>query len=166
MPAEIIANKLHLDGYIYLRTRERNGKTYWECRPTRMGNCSARAVTIIRSSDDQLEVTRGPQESEHSHPPKRKESASEKLVAGLKSKAEEHSDQRPAQICLPPEIHWMTSLPYLRDIRSLWKYWNWHFWKIRIVSYTPFTTIRTSFWISLILSPRKRSIKCLGVRSL
>jgi len=36
MPAEIIANKLYLDGYIYYRTRERTGREF-VCRSSRWG---------------------------------------------------------------------------------------------------------------------------------
>ena len=52
----------------------------------------------INASHKQLQVTQGPNESPHAHPPNREECASEKLVSALKRKAEEHPHQRPTQL--------------------------------------------------------------------
>ena len=52
----------------------------------------------INASHKQLQVTQGPNESPHAHPPNREECASEKLVSALKRKAEEHPHQRPGQL--------------------------------------------------------------------
>lgn len=91
MPAEIIANKLHLGGYIYYKSRGRNEKTYWDCRKTKRKECSARAITVIN-------VLRGPNESEHSHPPDREEVAAEKVTQRIKRKAVTQPELRPAQL--------------------------------------------------------------------
>lgn len=98
MPAEIIANKLHLDGYIYYKSRVRNEKTYWDCRKTKRKECTARAVTIVNVSDGNIEVLKGPTDSSHSHPPDREEVAAEKLIQGIKRKAATQPELRPAQL--------------------------------------------------------------------
>ena len=98
MPPEIIAKKLHLDGYIYYKSRTRNEKTYWDCRRTKRKECTARAVTIVNASDGHIEVLKGPTDSTHSHPPDREEVAAEKITQGIKRKAATQPELRPAQL--------------------------------------------------------------------
>lgn len=45
MPARIIDNKLHVDGYIYLQNKIVKGKVYSNCRLGRNKECSAGAIT-------------------------------------------------------------------------------------------------------------------------
>ena len=71
-----------MDDYIYLRSRERNGKVYCDCRRTKSkGN--ARALTIKRANDEEIELVGGPDELKHSHPPTREGNAVEKVTVNL-----------------------------------------------------------------------------------
>ena len=97
MPFEIVRTKLHLDGYMYYRTRESNERTYWECRRSKLKECSARAVTIL-GADGHIAVERGPADSPHSHLPNVEENVAEKLNVQLKKRARDHTEQRPAQM--------------------------------------------------------------------
>lgn len=97
MPAEIVGSKLHLDGYMYYRTRERNERTYWECLRSKKKECSARAVSII-GANGHIEIVRGPANSPHSHPPNVEENVAEKFNVRLKRRAHDHPEERPAQM--------------------------------------------------------------------
>ena len=98
MPAQIIDKLLHLEGFVYYRTRERNGRTYWECRRVRKKECTARAVTTVNAADGSIEVQRGPTESEHSHAPNVDENEAQILTSRIKRRAEDHPEERPAQM--------------------------------------------------------------------
>lgn len=67
--AKIIDKKLLLDGFVYLRSRPRGPKTYWDCNRLRRGECTARAVTTMHG--DEIIVLRN---SSHTHPPNQEES--------------------------------------------------------------------------------------------
>ena len=45
-----------------------------------------------------IEVIKGLNDSKHSHPPNREETAAEKITARIKRKVEEHLEQHPAQL--------------------------------------------------------------------
>lgn len=96
--ARIIDKKLCLDGYVYLRSRRAKGKTYWDCRRVRSGECNARAITNDPLPEEELTVLRGPAESQHSHPPNREECAAETVTQTLKRKAREHPELPPAHL--------------------------------------------------------------------
>lgn len=53
---------------------------------------------MVRAADGSIEVIKGPNESSHSHAPNREESTADKITTGIKRKAEEHPEQRPAQL--------------------------------------------------------------------
>ena len=98
MPAEIVDKKLLIDGYTCYKARAEKGKIYWACRRGKAKECAARAITLERVVDGNIEVIKGPNESKHSHPPNREETAAEKIIAQIKRKAAEHPEQRPAQL--------------------------------------------------------------------
>lgn len=94
---KIIGKKLLVDGFVYLRSRVREEKSYWDCRRVRSRECKARAVSMP-GVDGGIVVIRGPQESAHSHPPDQEECESEVHVHAVKRKAKEHPEQPRAQI--------------------------------------------------------------------
>lgn len=94
---KVVGTKLLVDGFVYVRSRVRDSKTYWDCRRLRSRECRARAVSML-AADGAVIVIRGPLESTHSHPANEDECKSEEIVATLKRHAEEHPEQPPAQI--------------------------------------------------------------------
>ena len=96
--AKILDKKLCLEGYVYLRSRRAKGKTYWDCRRVRGGECNARAITNDRLPGEELTVLRGPADSQHSHPPNQEECAAETVTQTLKRKAKEHPELPPAHL--------------------------------------------------------------------
>ena len=90
-----IGNKLHVEGYIYVKCRTRKGRTYWDCRRVRRGECRARAIT-----DDPLDRTKITliKRTEHQHPPDRDECAAEEVVETLKRKAATRPEVTPAEL--------------------------------------------------------------------
>jgi hypothetical protein len=98
MAPEIIDKKLHVNGYLYLRSRRSKGRVYWDCRLLRGKTCTARAVTSDPEDGGQLQLFKGPDESEHSHPPDREEVAAEVITSRLKRKAAENPAEPPARI--------------------------------------------------------------------
>lgn len=81
--AKIIGKKLLYEGFIYLRSKKRGAKTYWDCNRLRRGQCSARAITTMRGDEVIVRVTSSnkldpddPDEffSVHQHPPSHEES--------------------------------------------------------------------------------------------
>ena len=98
MAPEVVDEKLHLDGFIYLQSRAAIGRVYWDCRLVRGKQCTARAVTNDPTNGDPLVLFKGPKEAPHSHPPNREETAAAKITASVKRKAAEHPKQPPAQL--------------------------------------------------------------------
>ena len=95
--AEISGGKLLVDGYVYVRSRTRGSRVYWDCQRTKRKECTGRAVTNDRAGDE-LVLYRGPTESPHQHAPNREETEAVRVTETLKRKAAEHPGQRPSQI--------------------------------------------------------------------
>ena len=70
--AQVYDKKLTIDGFLYLRSKSKKDKTYWDCKRLRLKECKARAITGEFASGD-IMVLKGPRESPHSHPPNREE---------------------------------------------------------------------------------------------
>ena len=96
--AEIKDKKLLVDGYIYVQSRQGNGKIYWDCRRVRSRECRARAITNEPAPGQVIVLLKGPQESKHSHLPNREQVKAVALTAGLKRKATTDPGMPPAQI--------------------------------------------------------------------
>ena len=82
---KIIDNKLHIDGYIYYRSKSVKERIYWECNRLRVGLCTARAITNDPAEGQRVVVFKGPDKSEHSHPPKQEEVAADMLMNKVKT---------------------------------------------------------------------------------
>ena len=96
--ARIEDKKLLLDGFVYVRSRESNGRMYWDCRLVRSRQCGARAITSIPRVSAPIVVYKGPDVSTHSHAPNQEEVQAVVLTQTLKRKATENPGQPPSQI--------------------------------------------------------------------
>src|SRR6266576_5746658 len=96
--AEINGKKLFLNGYIYLRSRSRNGRVYWDCQKVRQKECKGRVVTNDPQEGEPVIVHKGPAESPHQHAPNQEEVRAAALTQNLKRKAAANPGQPPAQI--------------------------------------------------------------------
>lgn len=94
----LVNGQLHLDGFIYIRSRSGKSRVYWDCRKVRSGECKGRAVTTEPTEDEEVIVLRGPKDSPHTHPPNREEAAADVVMEKIKRKAELHPEQPPAQL--------------------------------------------------------------------
>ncbi|KAL7299220.1 hypothetical protein TKK_0007815 [Trichogramma kaykai] len=95
--AKFLGKKLLVDGYVYLRSQQAKGRTYWDCNRLRAKECDARAITT-GDSDETLVVLQGPAQKPHPHPPDVEECSAEKVKFSIKRKAEEHPEEPPARI--------------------------------------------------------------------
>lgn len=99
MNAEIVNNKLILDGYIYYHSKYAGNRRQWECVRLRLGECSARAVTNNPADGEPLIVIRGIAESPHSeHPPNFDECEAERVKRDLKRKATTQLERPPSSL--------------------------------------------------------------------
>lgn len=96
--AEISGNKLLLDGYVYVRSRARGDRVYWDCQRTKRKECQGRAVTNQPRPGEEIVVYRGPAESPHLHAPNQEEVSAVRLTQTLKRKAADNPGQPPSQI--------------------------------------------------------------------
>lgn len=90
MPFEIKViseRRIAIDGFLYSRSRQAGGKTYWDCKKLRDRECKARAVT--RLIDGVVTVEKGPDQSRHSHPPSREEVEAERIKHVILGRANE-----------------------------------------------------------------------------
>lgn len=96
MSAEIVGNKLILDGYVYYHGKYADARRHWECRRLRTKECTARVVTNNPQPGEALIVFK---KGFHvDHPPNYDECAAERVKASLKRRAEEHPEQPPTQL--------------------------------------------------------------------
>ena len=92
-PAERLSERrLHIGGHLYVRSFERNEKTYWDCIRLRDKECTARAVTVTDHLNG-IVVERGPIESPHRHAPNPDQVAAEKIKIGIKVRASDHRNR-------------------------------------------------------------------------
>lgn len=97
-PAEKLSERrLHVGGYMYIKSFERKGSTYWDCIRVRDKTCRARAVTSLDHQDNIL-VDKGPAQSAHQHPPNPEEVEAERIKARIKSVAETNPRAKPTSI--------------------------------------------------------------------
>ncbi|KAJ8665091.1 hypothetical protein QAD02_006753 [Eretmocerus hayati] len=71
-PPKVVGSKLFINGFVYTRCYCYGievPKTYWQCRMCKPGSCPATAISSNPDLSQALIVYRGPNESEHSHPP-------------------------------------------------------------------------------------------------
>ena len=68
-------------------SREGNGCKYWDCKKVRGKECKARAIT--KTLDGLVTVTKGPNESKHTHPPYQEEWEAEMIKKSIKNQAAE-----------------------------------------------------------------------------
>lgn len=74
-----------IDGYVYYKARAAKGTVYWQCKRYKSKECTGTAVTI--GMDQNVTVLKGPQNSQHSHPPSQEECEAEKIKMGVKRAA-------------------------------------------------------------------------------
>ena len=96
--AKIENKKLIIDGYIYVKSQQKNDRIYWDCRRVRSKQCKGRAITNATAPGGVLTVYKQLDESKHEPSPNREECDAEVVIAGVKCKASDHSEQRPAQL--------------------------------------------------------------------
>lgn len=99
--------RLDIDGFMYVFSFDRKASTYWDCSKVRNKECKARAVTSVNHMN-QLVVVKGPNESEHSHPPNRDAVEAEKIRLNIKKKAQDNPQTRPASV--------------IRGLASVWQF--------------------------------------------
>ena len=80
MNAKVVGNHLHVDGYVYVRSRETAGKIYWDCNRVRRRECRARAISTLPGNNGAVTLYKGPNESKHAHAPNVEAVAAEELT--------------------------------------------------------------------------------------
>ena len=98
LEGQVVGGKLHVDGYIYVRSRVAKSKTYWDCRQVRSGTCKARAITTESAAAGKVTILKGPKESSHVHPPDREEASADAFTQKLKEDAAAHPDRAPSHL--------------------------------------------------------------------
>lgn len=89
--------RLDIGGYLYIKSFDRNGSTYWDCHKVREKVCKARAITS-NADENGLIVVKGPEQSPHSHPPNREFVEAERIKCAIKQKADADSRTNPSII--------------------------------------------------------------------
>ncbi|KAJ8665086.1 hypothetical protein QAD02_006748 [Eretmocerus hayati] len=71
IPPIIIGNQLKIDQFVYMQVGASNysSRIYWRCVRYRSGECNSTAITSNPFANQELIVFKGPNESEHDHPP-------------------------------------------------------------------------------------------------
>lgn len=98
MNAKIVGDKLSVNGYLYTHGKAKDGKIYWECVRYRMKECRGRAITAENVAGGVITVYKGPDKSQHAHPPNFNEVSAETVKEDVKRKAADHPEMPPAQI--------------------------------------------------------------------
>lgn len=94
----LVNRQLHLDGFIYTRSRVQKGRTYWDCRKLRAGECNGRAITSEPNSEGEVVIFKDPGLEGHEHAPNREEAAADVVRQTIKRKAASNPEQPPAQL--------------------------------------------------------------------
>lgn len=85
---------LHLNGFLYYKNAGVIGSTaYWRCRRT--PECNARLVTF--GGEENVTIKKG-SIADHEHAPNPDEVEAEKIISGMKRKAQEHPEAPPSRI--------------------------------------------------------------------
>jgi len=91
--------KLIIDGFVYVKSRERGTRMYWDRQKVRPGECTAQAVTsLIKRPLDSITVLSGPTTSRLSHPPNQDAVKAQVIVEEMKTLAEAQSELPPSAI--------------------------------------------------------------------
>jgi hypothetical protein len=98
MEPEVSDKQLFLGGYAYQRDRISNRRAYWVCKRMYRRECTARAITSDPADGVPVVVFKGPDQSEHQHPPNVEENIAAKVRTAMKRKAADHPEQPPAQL--------------------------------------------------------------------
>ena len=107
LPEIVNEVRLFVDGYMYCRGKKPVGNTnYWECKKLRSKECTARAITS--TTNGVVTVLKGPNESQHSHPPNREVNEAEKIKLVMKRQAETDPD-RPGNALLRENLAGVSS---------------------------------------------------------
>lgn len=93
---KIVNKKLLLGGYVYVKSRDVGGKSYWDCKLVRRGQCKARAITSMRGGT--IYVEKGAGNSPHLHPSSPEACRAEIFKANLNSQMEDRPEATPAQL--------------------------------------------------------------------
>lgn len=113
----ISERRIEINGFLYVRSREVAGTSYWDCKKVRDKICKARAVTKV--IDGAVSVIKGPEVSKHTHPPSREEAEAERIKTAIKSRAGERIT--PAVILQGTE-NYSLSLVYIRSFYVIRKF--------------------------------------------
>lgn len=89
----IIGSKLVHEGFVYTRSKQQNGKTYWDCQKLREKLCTSRIVTV--GEGENTEITKS---KPHDHAPDREVAEAEVLKYNLKQTQMQNPERPPSQI--------------------------------------------------------------------
>lgn len=106
-PEIVGVNRLLVEGFVYVKSRSDGNRTYWDCYKVRRGECKGRATTVSTGGSNFV-ITKGPRQSQHTHPPNREFAEAEKIKANLKRKAHDQLDRPPSGI-LQTELDGLSS---------------------------------------------------------
>lgn len=59
----ISERRLAIDGFLHIKSRDRNGKTYWNCKKVRDKECKDRTISKVMGGN--IEILKGPNVSAH-----------------------------------------------------------------------------------------------------
>lgn len=97
--AKLVGSKLVINGFTYVKSRQRGRRIYWDCQKLRMRECTARAVTLASTRPlDPITVLSGPTTSKHNHPPNPDGVKAQVVVEGVKKLAESQRTLPPSAI--------------------------------------------------------------------
>lgn len=88
-----VGKDLLLNGYMYIKSKQRYAKTHWECIYVRSKLCKARAVTTFIGG--QLTVLKGPRKSPHNHAPNQNTTSVDECVTILEEPEESPDSHTP-----------------------------------------------------------------------
>ena len=121
--AKIVGRKLVIDGFIYVRLRQRGNQVNWDCQRVRAGECTACAVTVATAHPlCHIVVVKGPTTALHSHVPNQAACKAEVIMQKIKGKAMTNPAQPPAQLlrdelsAVPPSV--LSQLPERQNVNK------------------------------------------------
>jgi len=97
MIGKVVGGHLHLDGYVYVRSRTAAGNMYWDCNRVRRRECRARAISTLPAGNGAVTLYKGPNQSEHQHAPNVEAAAAEELTQSVKDTAAAQPELVPSQ---------------------------------------------------------------------
>ena len=89
--AKIVGGKLLINCFVYVKSRRRGDRVYWDSIRVRDKECKAGAITAAAAAPEaQIIVLRGTAESNHMHPLNQEQCAAEEVMDRVERKAEDH----------------------------------------------------------------------------